>query len=464
MWARENAYKKGEANMTAGKFCQWVNNELLPSHVLSSNFPRTISVRTANRWLHQLGFTPESHKKGSYVDGHEREDVVKSRGEFFNLIMDLKMSHKPPPPCSDEMAAVPGPDAESQKQLTLIYHDESIFNTNEGQSWMWATEDTPVIQPKTKGSGIMVSDFIEQHNGFLRLTDAEFAVAKAADPDMVQKAQALLEYGAEREGYWTAEKFMKNIKEAVKIAKHKYPTNSYTVCWIFDQSSICRRRSQCKPHGGAQSRMRDTVWARQVQKMVLADGTPKGMKMILEERGINTSSMKADDMRTVLSFHEDFRTEKTLVEKFLSDEGHKVVFLPKFHCELNPIERVWGQAKCYSRQYTNYTLVQLRNIINPALNSVSADLIRKYFRKVGDYERAYIEGKKAGKEVESAVKVYKSHRRVFFESSNRNIFFYEHIFSLQFCSVYCCAVLCQIFLLLRNVEKSLPGGLSPDSP
>jgi hypothetical protein len=188
MWARENAYKKGEANMTAGKFCQWVNNELLPSHVLSSNLPRTISVRTANRWLHQLGFTPQSHKKGSYVDGHEREDVVKSRDEYLKLMMDLKKSHKPPPPCSDEMAPVPGPDAEFQKQLVLIYHDESLFNTNEGQSWMWATEDTPVIQPKTKGSGIMVSDFIEQHNGYLRLTDAEFAVAKTADPDMVQTA------------------------------------------------------------------------------------------------------------------------------------------------------------------------------------------------------------------------------------------------------------------------------------
>jgi hypothetical protein len=113
MWARENAYKKGEANMTAGKFCQWVNNELLPSHVLPSNLPRTISVRTANSWLHQLRFTPQSHKKGSYVDGHEREDVVKNRDEFLKLITDLKKSHKPPPPCSDEMAPVPGADADS---------------------------------------------------------------------------------------------------------------------------------------------------------------------------------------------------------------------------------------------------------------------------------------------------------------------------------------------------------------
>ena len=51
-------------------------------------------------------------------------------------------------------------------------------------------------------------------------------------------------------------------------------------------------------------------------------------------------------MHIVLSCHDDFRTEKTLVEKFISNEGHQVEFLPKFHCELNPIERVWGQAKC----------------------------------------------------------------------------------------------------------------------
>ena len=29
---------------------------------------------------------------------------------------------------------------------------------------------------------------------------------------------------------------MENVKNAVKIAKHKYPTSSYTVGWIFDQS------------------------------------------------------------------------------------------------------------------------------------------------------------------------------------------------------------------------------------
>ena len=108
--------------------------------------------------------------------------------------------------------------------------------------------------------------------------------------------------------------------------------------------------------------------------------------------------MLADDMRIVLANHEDFRKEKTIVEHFLSNRGHIVLFVSKFHCELNPIERVWGQAKVYTRMYTNFTLPRLRVNINPALDSVSTDLIRKYFRRVLEYERAYLEGKKAGKE------------------------------------------------------------------
>ena len=90
-----------------------------------------------------------------------------------------------------------------------------------------------------------------------------------------------------------------------------------------------------------------------------------------------------------------------------------MLFVPKFHCELNPIERVWGQAKVHTRTYTNFTLPRLRANVNPALDSVSTDLIRKYFRRVLEYERAYLEGEKAGIELEQAVKVYKSHRRIF---------------------------------------------------
>ena len=67
----------------------------------------------------------------------------------------------------------------------------------------------------------------------------------------------------------------------------------------------------------------------------------KGMKRVLEERGINTVSLRADDMRKILSNHDDLKYGKTIL-KYLTERGHKVYMIPKFHWELNPIERVWG--------------------------------------------------------------------------------------------------------------------------
>lgn len=121
-------------------------------------------------------------------------------------------------------------------------------------------------------------------------------------------------------------------------------------------------------------------------------------------------------MRTVLSFHDNFQNEKTLMEQLIIERGHKRSFLPKFHCELNPVKRVWGQVKVYLRFLHQLLLPGLRSIVNPTLDLVSTDLIRKYFRRVLEYERAYLEGKKAGKELEAAVKVYKFPRRIFVES------------------------------------------------
>ena len=192
--------------MTAQSFCQWVNDHLLPSQNLPPELPRSISVRTATRWLRRLGFRPQSHKKGTYVDGRERADVVASRSKYLKELSELQATHLPPPPSSDERAATPPPDAETRKTLVSIFHDESIFNTNEGQTWMWVTEDQPILQSKTKGSGIMVRDFIDEHNGYLKLSDAEQSAAKRRDPHFPKEARALLEYGADREGYWNSDK------------------------------------------------------------------------------------------------------------------------------------------------------------------------------------------------------------------------------------------------------------------
>ena len=55
----------------------------------------------------------------------------------------------------------------------------------------------------------------------------------------------------------------------------------------------------------------------------------------------------------------DFKFQKTKVEETILNQGHRVMFIPKFHCELNPIEHVWCQAKHYTRSHCDYSFPNL---------------------------------------------------------------------------------------------------------
>jgi hypothetical protein len=68
-------------------------------------------------------------------------------------------------------------------------------------------------------------------------------------------------------------------------------------------------------------------------------------------------------MQRVLSLQEDFRDEKPLLQLIIEKAGHKCLFLPKFHCELNPIEMVWSQLKrCESSLHLSATAIQFMQI------------------------------------------------------------------------------------------------------
>ena len=139
----------------------------------------------------------------------------------------------------------------------------------------------------------------------------------------------MYEYGSERGGYWTGERFLAQVKIACDITQYIYPASSHTVVFILDQSS-CHRKFDDKAlvaqnvlvKDGGVHRVRDTSWAGRPQPMVLPDGSAKGLRTILEERGINTATLKADDMRTILSNHGDFLNEKTQVEHYISSQGY----------------------------------------------------------------------------------------------------------------------------------------------
>ena len=131
----------------------------------------------------------------------------------------------------------------------------------------------------------------------MKLSPAELVQAKRKYPNIQPTAQHLLEYGAEREGYWTSDRFMKQIKNAADIADVKYGA-THTIVWLFDQSSCHKKYEHYKlakfwsrmvVRGESETQFGGGGGGGGPQSMVNPDGTAKGLRRILEERGINTA-------------------------------------------------------------------------------------------------------------------------------------------------------------------------------
>ena len=97
---------------------------------------------------------------------------------------------------------------------------------------------------------------------------------------------------------------MKQIKEVAKIADFKFPRDAgWKIVWIFNHSSchsampddaLVVSRMNVNP-GGKQPVMRDGWWGGKPQPMCFNLGKiPKGMHRVLEERGVDTTGMKAE--------------------------------------------------------------------------------------------------------------------------------------------------------------------------
>ena len=105
---------------------------------------------------------------------------------------------------------------------------------------------------------------------------------------------------------------------------------------------------------------------------------------------------------------------ETEIEQEVTARGHRVLFYPKFHCELNFIEYFWGAAKLYARENCDYSLPGLRKVIPQALNSVSKRTIWRFYKKCQRTMDLYRDGITYGTSEfkDRIAKVRKSHRRI----------------------------------------------------
>ena len=94
--------------------------------------PKQVSENTARKWMHLLGFHQSTHKKGFYVDGHERVDVVQHRIIFLAYMetVERRMKDYSGDDRSEEIKPTLGT---GEKEVVFVTHDECLCYANDGE-------------------------------------------------------------------------------------------------------------------------------------------------------------------------------------------------------------------------------------------------------------------------------------------------------------------------------------------
>lgn len=219
--------------------------------------------------------------------------------------------------------------------------------------------DTMVLQKKSRGRLIHVSDLISEEDGRL--------VQRNTHGEIVREARTVIYPGSNGDAWWDTKQLLVQMKKTIEIFDVVHPDSQ--ALFIFDQSSAhaslgedaLKAFEMNKSNGGKQRRQKDTIipdnapaihMRGQIQKMTTDTGAAKGLKAVLEERGFNVSNMRAKCspvcpyentdccMARLLSHQYDFANQISMLEELITKAGHLCLFLPKFHCDLNPIEMV----------------------------------------------------------------------------------------------------------------------------
>ena len=263
----------------------------------------------------------------------------------------------------------------------------------------------------------MVAHFVSADYGYLQ------------SPDGTETAHVLFKAGKGRDGYYTNERIILHATQAIEILRKYYPNDDHVL--IFDNATTHVKRADnalsarrmpknpvrswgvtvpvrnndgtiaCHPNGKPQKTkilMEPGRYANgEPQPLYFPDGHEKagwfkGIAQILQERGFEAeSTLQAECKgfrcppgetrcccRRFLYNQPDFKFVESVLETTCRAKGVQVLFLPKFHCELNFIEQVWGHAKRVYREFPPSSKESdLEKNVIKALDSVSLVVMRR---------------------------------------------------------------------------------------
>ncbi|KAF8579585.1 hypothetical protein K439DRAFT_1359261 [Ramaria rubella] len=88
-------------------------------------------------------------------------------------------------------------------------------------------------------------------------------------------------------------------------------------------------------------------------------------------------------MARLLSHQDDFVNQISMLETIIKEAGHECVFLPKFHCQPNPIEMIkYRQVPKKSFKYAKKAAFE-------ALDSCPVDVIQRFINQAWKFMSTY---------------------------------------------------------------------------
>jgi len=224
---------------------------------------------------------------------------------------------------------------------------------------------------KSKGKLVYCSDFISPDRRI---------IIRNTEGVIIEDTRKIIYPGSNRDPWWDTKQLLLQLTDTLNIFEKKYP--DCTAVLVFDQSSAHASHgdgalnafSMNLADRGKQPLQKDTIFPPecafpelrgQKQELFTLDDKGvkvlKGIKTVLQERGclpagklpnvkykvrcpdlilypITASDKLPCCLARLLSSYYDFYHQKSAIATLIEERGHKCIFLPKFHYELNPIE------------------------------------------------------------------------------------------------------------------------------
>ena len=268
------------------------------------------SHESLRKILHEIGFHYGKVNGRKFL--LERSDVSAARTKFLRVMRKIQENENQP----------------------IIYLDETWLNQNYTVTKCWTTKDrkiaTGVNPPTGKGARLIIVH-AGSKDGFVPNAELIFKATNDGDYHNQMNSKVFEE--------WFKSQLLSNIPPTSVI--------------VMDNASY---------------------------HSVIIDKAPTiaDRKHVIKEWLINKGENPTDDLRKcelleMVKLHSSRTGKDYVIDKLARENGHRIVRLPPYHCQYNPIELIWGQVKNYVAKRNDFKMANLKPLLQEALQQVTKE-------------------------------------------------------------------------------------------